>query len=64
MQRFKCDYVNTGLKGHGYFDKVAESVGMGVTATQCGGRWKLVDPAIQDRKRGEWSEAEVRALLQ
>ena len=53
-----ADY-RKNYKGAGYLDKVAEYVGMGVTAKQCSGRWKSVNPEFADRKRGDWSEDEV-----
>eukprot|EP01034_Spumella_vulgaris_P043466 gene43466-53984_t len=45
-----------------FFDKVADHVGMGVTVTQCKGRFSKVNPEFKDRKKGDWIEEEIARL--
>jgi hypothetical protein len=44
----------------GFFDKVADYVGYGVSKEQCKIRWFTVNPEYKDRNRGPWTDEEVR----
>eukprot|EP01034_Spumella_vulgaris_P024928 gene24928-31324_t len=46
----------------GFFDKVADHVGYGVTKEQCKIRWFAINPEYSDRKKGQWTEEDIETL--